>query len=425
MMCSTEPDLENRKLKVLFFTASLGGGGAERHLLRLINHLDRQQVCPLLALTKAGGSYEVDLRRDVPIHFLKTGKIASSTLQMIRSIIPLRRLMQAEQPDLICSVMTHANLVAILATMGLKQPPKVVISVQNPPSIQSKNWLVKWFLLSLLPWLYPKADRTIALSEGVAVDLVQLVPQIRDRIQVIYNAGYDEQVLAAAQQPLPSDLQVPHPLVVACGRLTPQKDFLTLLDAFAEVNRRRSVPTVLEPRTVLAAQSSIPSSSLVAQPSNSLQQASPAHLWIIGEGSQRLILEKKIRELDLEDRVKLLGFQQNPFQWMRSADIFVLSSIYEGFGNVLVEAMACGTPVIATDCPAGPREIIQHEVNGLLVPVGNVDAIANAIVHLLTYPKWREKLSDGGQVRAKKFHSQTIAMEYAAMFKEIILSGSD
>lgn len=384
MMSAATSHPTSSRLNVLFFTASLGGGGAEMHLLRLINQLDRQQFRPSLALTRAGGSYETNLSRDVPVHFLDTGKIASSTLQMLRSILPLRRLIQSEQPDLVCAVMGHANLVALLSTRGLPNPPKVVISVQNPPSIQSKNWLVKRGILTLLPVLYPRADRIIALSHGVAVDLARLVPQAADRIQVIPNAGFDPAVLAAAQQPLPDDRPIPRPLVVACGRLTAQKDFPTLLAAFAQVRR------------VL-----------------------PAHLWIIGEGSQRQQLEAQIRELHLSDCVQLLGFQPNPFQWMRAADLFVLSSIYEGFGNVIVEAMACGTPVIATDCPSGPGEIIQHQVSGLLVPPRNAGAIAEAIVHVLSYPVWQQTLRAGGQQRAQQFHSQRIAAEYGAMFQSV------
>jgi glycosyltransferase involved in cell wall biosynthesis len=373
-------------MNVLFFTSSLGGGGAEMHLLRIINHLDRQQFRPSLALARSGGSYEPHLAEDVPVHYLNTGKLPSSTLQMARAILPLRHLIQTTQPDLVCSVMGHANTVATLATMALPQRPPLVLSVQNPPSLQSKNWLIKQLLLTLMPRLYPQADRIVALSQGVAADLRQRVPAVGDRIEVIPNAGLDDRVLAGARQPLPQTA-IPRPLIVACGRLTEQKGFPNLLQAFAQV-----------------------------------RQQLPAQLWIVGEGPQRSVLQNQIQALGLSDCVTLLGFQPNPFQYMAAADLFVLSSLYEGFGNVIVEAMACGAAVVATDCPAGPRDIITPGVNGLLVPPANVEALSEAMITVLTDPTLRQRLAAGGQRRAQEFHSQTIAAAYGQLFSAVVQS---
>ena len=358
------------------------------HLLRIINHLDRQKFSLSLALARSGGSYQTALANDVDLHILNTGKISSSTVRMIRSIGPLQKLIQAKEPDILCSVMDHANIVAILASRALPTCPKVVLSVQIPPFItRRRSWhIVNRLLLFLIPRLYPRADRVVALSRGVAEDLTTLVPEVSDRTEVIYNAGVDARVLSGASDPLPAEaLPQNGPLIVACGRLAEEKGFSYLLDALVRV------------RSVI-----------------------PAHLWIIGEGEQRRYLEKKIKQLNLTDCVRLLGFQHNPFKYMATADVFVLSSLFEGFGNVIVEAMACGTPVIATSCPYGPPEIIKDGVNGILVPPADKEALSQAIIWVLTDEVLKQRLSQNGKERSQDFNARTIASLYEDLFLRVV-----
>lgn len=373
-----------KKLHVLFFTASLGGGGAEKHLLRLVNHLDRQKFTCSVAIANPGGTYEAELAKDVKFYALNPKNVKSSTLRMIRALLPLRRIIKHEQPDILCTVMDHASTVGILASSGLKPKPKITLSIQNPPSLNySHPWHpVHRLILWLLPRLYPQADQVIALSHGVAADIASLVPEVRDRTQVIYNAGVDTQVSAMASQAvlnpsLPPDI----PLLVACGRLHEQKDYPCLLEALVEVRKKV-----------------------------------PAHLWIVGEGKLRQRLEEKIEQYQLTDCVRLIGFQTNPYQYMARANVFVLSSIFEGFGNVIVEAMACGTPVVATDCPYGPGEIISDGINGILVPPTNPKALAAGILKVLTNESLKQHLSKQGLIRAQDFDAQTIASCYGNLF---------
>ena len=235
------------------------------HLLRLINHLDRNQFQISVALARRGGSYESDLAVDVKVYHLETGTINSSTLQMLRAIQPLRRTISNEQPDILCSVLDHANNAAVLATRRLASPPKTVLSVQNTQTLSNKGGLVSRLLLWLTPHLYPKANRVVALSKGVAKDIKTLVPDLSDRIEVIYNAGLDTRVFRLANEPLPSEnLPENSPLIVACGRLIEQKGFSYLLEALAQVRQRIS-----------------------------------AHLWIVGKGKLRQQLEEQIRQLGL------------------------------------------------------------------------------------------------------------------------------
>ncbi len=383
----------DERVHILFFTPSLGGGGAEMHLLRVINHLDRKKFRLSLALGRSGGTYESALAKDVKVHVLNTGRINSSTLRMIRAIGPLRKILQSEQPNVICSVLDHANTVAILASRGVQyHSPKVVISVQNPPSIRyGRSWqITSRLLLSLIERVYPQADRVIALSQGVAEDLLTLIPKIRDRTEVIYNAGVDLTVLNGASELPKEELPRSGPLLVACGRLTEQKGFPHLIEALARVRR-----------------------------------VTPAELWIIGEGKQRQYLENKIQQFGLTNCVRLLGFQNNPYKYMAAADVFVLSSLFEGFGNVIVEAMACGAPVVATDCPYGPREIIENGVSGLLVPPANVEALSEAIVRVLKDRELKQKLSQNGKERSQDFHAKAIASAYGELFERVACGQGD
>lgn len=374
------------RLRVLFFTSTLGGGGAEKHLLRVINHLDRAKFKVSLALARPRGEFESALSPDIRMYHLNRGSEGSSTIRMLRAIKPLREVVRRERPHLIFSGMDLANLVNIAATRGLEDAPKIMLGVQTPPSIAygHSRHPVAQMILRLIPRLYPKADGIVALSKGVARDLAALAPGVHERTTVIYNAGVEREVLEKACERVPASELPRAPLIVACGRLKALKGFSTLLDALVEVRK-----------------------------------AVPAHLWIVGEGEQRPFLEKKIRRLGLNDCVRLLGFQQNPFKFMAAADLFVLSSHFEGFGNVIVEAMACGAPVVATDCPFGPGEIISDGENGILVAPKSADALVEGILRVLRDRSLKERLARGGQVRARAFDAEAVARAYGELFLNV------
>ncbi|MBD1876698.1 glycosyltransferase [Nodosilinea sp. FACHB-131] len=358
------------------------------HLLRLINALDRSQFQPSVALAQLGGSYEAALASDVPVFGLNPPGISSSTLRMVRAVAPLRRLIQAQRPDVVCAVLDHANLAAIAACRGLPHRPKLLVCAQNSPLNQyHRPWHpLDRAMRGLLARQLAEVDGLIALSQGVAEEFASLMQPPQPPIHVIYNAGVDEQVTTGAIAPLMAeDLPLPRPLIVACGRLCEQKGFTYLLEALAKV-----------------------------------RQTVPAHLWIVGEGPLRPQLEQQIRQLGLDGAVRLLGFRPNPYQLMAAADVFVLSSVYEGFGNVVAEALACGVPVVSTDCPHGPAEILENGAAGLLVPPRDGAALAVGILRLLYEPELRAQLAARGQVRSQQFRAEAIARQYAAVFRHVL-----
>lgn len=369
---------------VLFFTTRLGGGGAEKLLLRILQNLNRRQFRISLALCKAGGSYETSLPEDIPVYHLVSKDIPSVSLPLILSVLPLRRLIEKIQPDVLCASMDNANTVAVLATRQLNPRPKLVLSVHNPPSwkyTQPPRRLLNQIIFALMPITYPYANGIINVSQGVAEDLANIAPKAKHLLQVIYNPCVDEELLKGAQEIPPETIPPEGRLIVACGRLHPQKGFADLIEAIVEV------------RKII-----------------------PAYLWIIGEGELRQELENQIDSLGLRDCVRLLGFKANPYQYMAKADLFVLSSVFEGFGNVIVEAMACGTPVVATDCPTGPREIITPGVNGLLVPPNNQKELATAILRVLTDSQLQQELAQQGKKRSEDFSATKIAKMYGDLF---------
>lgn len=379
--------MTDKKKRLLCFTSSLDGGGAEKHLLRFITALDKTVFEPSLALTRTGGAFEHLLPETVPLYPLSTGKYKSSTIRMVRAIKPLRQLIKETRPDILYSVMDYANVVALAAVQGLDYSPVMVLSVQNTPSQaygRSGNHLGHFFL-KVMRFMYPHADGIIALSQGVASDLLHFTPSISGQLQVIYNAGVDAELLQSLEEPIEEELPLNAPLIVACGSLTEQKGFGYLLEAFASV-----------------------------------RQVLPACLWIVGEGSKRVDLEQKIKQLNLLDSVRLLGFKSNPYKYMAAAQVFVLSSLWEGFGNVVVEAMACGTPVIATDCPHGPSEIIINRETGLLAPPADSAILAQTIIRLLNDPELQKRLAENGRIRSRDFDTQVIASQYEQLFLQLL-----
>jgi glycosyltransferase involved in cell wall biosynthesis len=270
----------------------------------------------------------------------------------LSSLPALVRYLRTSQPRAMLSALNRANIVAVWARRAARISTRIAVSERNNLSVGSRQmpgWLA-WSTLKLVQASYPWADDIIAVSKGIADDLSMLAGIPRERIRVVYNPVVTPELRLKAQVPLEHPWFEPNgtPVVLGVGRLAPQKDFSTLLHAFARVRETR-----------------------------------PARLLILGEGEERCALEALIEKLDLEQDVSLPGWVKNPYPYMKRASAFVLSSKWEGLPGVLIEAMYCGVPLISTDCPSGPREVLRDGQYGQLVPVGDVDALASAIKMVL------------------------------------------
>lgn len=354
--------------KIALFLPSLSGGGAERVMVTLANGLAHRDYNVDLVLASAQGPYLTDVVPSVRIVDLRAGRV-------IKALWPLARYLRRERPVAMLSALNHANVVAVLAKALAGLDTRLVISEHITISVsirQARGWSARC-VSALVPRIYRMANAIVAVSHDAARDLERFAGLPTGLVQTIYNPFDLERIQRlAVEAVLPPWLQPgqTRPVLVAVGRLTEQKDFPTLLRAFALV-----------------------------------RQQSDARLMILGEGEQRGALEWLVAELGLEECVAMPGFVENPYAYMRRASLLVLSSQCEGLPTVLIEAMACGTPVVATDCPSGPREILEDGRWGRLVPVGDVDALAQAILAVLQTPRGhlpdvRERARDFAQERA-------------------------
>ncbi len=261
----------------------------------------------------------------------------------------LIRYLLREKPAAMISALERANLVALVSRALCAPRLRLVISIQNTLSVywDHEKTLTGRVSRRLAKRLYPSADTIAAVSAGVADDLASELGIGRGRIDVIYNPVITDTLFKLAAEPAPHPWLVSDPrapTILAVNRLMVQKDYPTMLRAFALLRSRRAV-----------------------------------RLIILGEGEERASLERLARDLGVADDLSLPGFVPNPFAYMARADLFVLSSQWEGLPTVLIEAMACGSPVVSTDCPSGPREILLGGELGRLVPVSDPPAFAEAM----------------------------------------------
>jgi glycosyltransferase involved in cell wall biosynthesis len=333
---------------IAFYLPSLRGGGAERVMLNLVEGITARGLPVDIVLAAAEGAFLDHLPPSVRVVDLRAGRV-------VRSFGPLVGYLRRERPRALVSSLTHANVIALLAAKLARRATPVIATVHNTMSESSpqQGSLLRGLWPFLVRTFYPWASRVVAVSRGAADDLARTTGLARDRIEVVYNPVITASLLSLAQRrpAHPWMAAGQPPVILGVGRLTRQKDFPTLVHAFAEVRRRR-----------------------------------PARLIILGEGEDRPLLEALAAELGVADDVALPGFRDDAATYMAGSAVFVLSSAWEGLPTVLIEALAAGAQVVSTDCPSGPREILQDGRLGALVPVGDRAALAEAMVAALDRP---------------------------------------
>ena len=341
--------MRNSQKRLAIFLPEIYGGGAERVILNLATGFVGRGYAVDLVLAQATGPHLAWIPGSVRL--VELNPWHPRALRTLAALPALVRYLRRERPDALLSAL-HANIVALWARRLAGIPQRVVISEHctfSQHHHQSPGLYYR-LMIGLARRFYPWAEGVLAVSEGVAEDLAQVAGISRNRIQVIYNPVVTPELRKKAQEPLKHawfETGQP-PVLLAVGRLTPQKDFSTLIQAFARVHK-----------------------------------ICPARLLILGEGEERPELEALVRRLNLDHAVRLPGFVSNPYSYMAQASLFVLSSRWEGLPTVLIEALYCGLPVVATDCPSGPREILANGQYGKLVLPGDANALAQAIEHVL------------------------------------------
>ena len=373
--------------KIGIFIPSLERGGVERNIVYLSKGLIEKGFDVDVLVASAADAFFKQLPDSARIIKLnagltlpRLGGLFSDRLRLAISIMPsLLSYLRKGQPAAIISF--QSSVLAVWAKILSRSNTHLIVRESNTPSIaaaRDKHWFGK-FVPYLKRWSYPKADAIVAISEGAADDLAQNIGIASEQIHVIYNPAFDDSILEKASEPVDHQwfTSGQPPVILGVGRLTQQKDFGTLLRAFALV--RKEIP---------------------------------ARLMIIGQGSDRAQLELLAVQLGLEQDIDFHGFQINPYKYMARASVFVLSSIYEGLGNVLIEALALGTPIVSTDCPSGPREIMLDGAAGPLVPVGDFQALAREVLRLLTNKDLAVHFVKEGQKKIGRFRPARAIEQY-------------
>ena len=352
------------------YLTSMTMGGAERVARNLCKGLVDRGYEVDLVLVEAAGELLNELPDAVSVINLNASRV-------LHSLGPLREYLSIREPDILYSMMTEPNVVAVLAHQFATSNTRLIVSEHNMLSHSSES--VKDHLARTGAWaLYPLADDVVAVSEGVRDDLIANTRLDSMDISVIYNPVDVESIREQASQPVKHEWLTDASLdvVLAGGRHEPQKGFDTLLNAFSQISEE------------------------------------DIRLVLFGTGSETNSLQAYATTLGIDERISFPGFVENPFAYMASADVFVLSSEYEGFGLVLIEALACGCPVVSTDCESGPREILDAGTYGPLVPVGDANALADA-----TSATREDPLdSDTLRGRADDFDIKSSITQYDSLF---------
>lgn len=359
-------------MRIVLVISALSAGGAERIIISLANHwVEHGSDVTLVTFDGQPPYYPVDSKVT-----LRQLNIDSSSRPLIhafistgRRILALRRVVRESEPDIVISFLGKINALTVLATRGLKVP--VVVSERNNPDRQVFRPIWRWLRLRL----YRLAVCVVTPSQGV---LSWFPKAIQARGRVIPNP-VDLPANMPARVPGP-------PVLIAVGRLVPQKGFDLLLSAFSKI----------------------------------AEDFPDWTLTIRGEGDERNRIEELRDELGLRERVRLPGITEKPGQWVDEGEIFVLSSRYESFGNVITEAMVAGLPIVSFDCPWGPGEILADGVDGILVQPEDADALAEAMARLIRDAELRERLSKAAQQNVRRFERSQIMARWDKLVAELI-----
>lgn len=360
-----------KEVDIAIYLPSLGEGGIERVYLNLARELARRKFSVDLLVAQPRGARSSEVPAGI-----RVVDLAAPSRRALALAPGLVRYLRGTHPRVILAC-SGLNLPAIWMKLLTRSTLRVVVSVHNTLSVQFAHlsYRHRAILPPLLATFFPRADAIVAVSNGVATDLCGFLGLAGEQIKVLYNPVLSDDLFVRMDEPLQHRwfCEAGAPVILAVGSLIARKDYATLLHAFARVQQQR-----------------------------------PARLIILGEGEARAELEQLIERLGLVAAVDLPGFVSNPYPYFRRAKLFVLSSRWEGLPTNVIEALACGCPVVATDCPSGAREILGDGRFGRLVPVGDPEAMAQAMLATLDEPPCRERLRQ----RAMDFHVERVVDRY-------------
>ena len=366
--------MTEKDLHIAFVIGSMRAGGAERATVNLINSLIRKNVRIDLVLVERTGEFLLLIDPEINIVDLKS---KSSR----RSKGNFKEYLKTFQPDMIFAVQNHVQLMVLAAARELNSKARIILNEQSTFSKNIRG--LKGFVQRILSKKYFKDASVItAVSSGVADDLKRRFPALSSKIKVIHNPVLNEVVFKLMnEEPEHLWFRSRQRIIVSAGRLIKSKNFSLLIEAFGSMENRKEYKLV-----------------------------------IFGEGEYRNELEALIKKMNLGDLVSLPGYEKNPYRYFRAAELFVLSSDYEGLPGVLIEALACGCKCVSTDCENGPAEILENGKYGWLSPVASKELLTSAMQNALSSSADKNKLIE----RANDFQSDKISNRYLQLFRTIL-----
>ncbi len=372
--------------KVMFVVPSLGGGGAERVVVNIIRHLNKERYSFQLVVFDKSGDYLGDLPTYVEVYSLKKKIHKTPGLQWL-IFTELAKVFNKVRPDIVISFMWYPNVISLISRFISKHKPPVLISERYSIKGSSEGRIIEFLRFLSIKMFYSKCNRLIVNSKEMKQQFIEIFNMPSKKVEVIYNPVDREKIFKLSREPLEEEYVSFNkiPVIIGIGRLTPQKGFEYLIKATHIL----------------------------------IQKGLNLRLVILGKGHLKQELKCLASKLKLNDRVLFLGFQRNPYKYLASSTVFVLSSLYEGFPNALLEAMALGVPSVATRCPTGPEELITDGVDGILVPPRDEKALASAIERLLKDEKLRVQLGANARRKAEAFDVKRIVKEYERVLEQI------
>jgi glycosyltransferase involved in cell wall biosynthesis len=371
-----------KKCRLLYIIPSLVPGGAEKLSVSFLNKIDRNAFDPALCTFERKG----ELFDQLPKHLSSFNLGKRARLSFFRLLFSLRRTVRRYKPDVIFSRNWYANLISVIAKKAFLFKPRLLVFIEHNELRDLSRKQVKMSVKKIIMhWIFRNSDKVVVVSHGVKKELRKEFHISRKKIAVINNA-VDINLIRALKDCEPAKMRWFNetiPVIVSMGKLLPRKGFPDLIKAFKIVRAKRD-----------------------------------CRLVIIGQGEEKRNLSALIKLYNLESDMQLAGYLDNPYPSISRAKVFAFPSYWEGFGNVIIEAMACGVPVVATNCPYGPDEIIQDNMNGLLVPVGDVQAMAEALLRILDDHALHARLSQSALGRANDFDVGRMVRAYEQLALE-------
>jgi len=377
--------------RLLFLLPTFTFGGAERTSLNLLRGIDKAsfRICLVTSRIVYQHFQHIDLESFLPIEDVGIDVWFNSFGRFMHDIKRVASLLKKEKPDLAFGMMHYPSSLLVFAKKLFNLKVQVIVSPRGP-SIEylryfEQNSLRKAYLKGIFYLFLKYADGIVVNSAGMMEECIRNFHVTEERISVIRNSVDVQAIKEMSGEDVDINIRSGFLVFSAAGRLEKEKDLQFLLRTFSRVRKKTQTKFL-----------------------------------IIGEGSEKGLLQSLSAELGVEDEVIFIGYQKNPYKYISKTDIFVHTCLFEGFPNIILEAMACGVPVVAVDCPYGPRDIIKHGENGFLVPMNDEDALFDALLTLASNRELRDIIGKRGYERAMDFSIKKMVGGYESFYSKIM-----